>query len=421
MKRSIPSSRWKSTSTSPSCFADRLELRARACSCRWIDRQRGLQRRPADLAGLAERLERGRRRRARTARARSTKRVDVGRRRAEVGQHRRHLVGDRAEPHHRRRAARAGSAGSCAMSRLQLAARARRSPPRPRSMFSIERGHAAALAGERRHDRVGVDGELLELVVLAREDLEDLVDLLERRVGAADRPRRDPRRGRRGPTPSSLRMIEKRSRYGSRMMLLIRSRSTARLVFCTGSRRSPSPGPVLDLLELGRRLVARALGARRRALHEALADQRLRADLALRVAAEVLVALVVDPQDDRGLVVVGDLDVVDAADLHARDLHVLARDDEAGVVEDRADLVGVVLPARDRAPARRGRRPAGRRRRRRRVSRAGAAPGRGRSRACRTRRATARSRPGGLGRGARAAAQLVRRRSRRSAGSGRAA
>ena len=45
------------------------------------------------------------------------------------------------------------------------------------------------------------------------------------------------------PTPSSLRMIEKRSRYGSRMMLLIRSRSTARLVFCTGSRRSPCPGP----------------------------------------------------------------------------------------------------------------------------------------------------------------------------------
>ncbi len=45
------------------------------------------------------------------------------------------------------------------------------------------------------------------------------------------------------PVPNSLRKIVKRWRNGSRMMLLIRSRSTERAVFVEGSRYSPDPGP----------------------------------------------------------------------------------------------------------------------------------------------------------------------------------
>ena len=152
------------------------------------------------------------------------------------------------------------------------------------------------------------------------------------------------------------------------MMLLSRSRSTERSVFSTGSRRWPSPGPSsISRSSPGASAPTRAL-LRRLALDELLADQRLRPDDALRVGAEVLVARVVDPQHDRGLEVRRDLDVLDRADLDAGDLHVLARDDEAGVVEDRAHAVGLVLLARRRGRAPPARRRAGRRRRGRRLS-----------------------------------------------------
>ena len=45
------------------------------------------------------------------------------------------------------------------------------------------------------------------------------------------------------PIPRSERMIDRRSRSGSRMMLPIRSRSTALPLFSTGSRYWPSPSP----------------------------------------------------------------------------------------------------------------------------------------------------------------------------------
>ena len=149
------------------------------------------------------------------------------------------------------------------------------------------------------------------------------------------------------PTPSSLRMIERRARSGSRMMLLSRSRSTDCSVFSTGSRYWPSPGPS-SIRRSGPGASASTARLRRRlALDELLADQRLRADRALRVGAEVLVARVVDLQHDGGLEVRRHLDRVDRADLDAGHLDVLAGDDEAGVVEDRPHAVGVVLLARD--------------------------------------------------------------------------
>ena len=46
------------------------------------------------------------------------------------------------------------------------------------------------------------------------------------------------------PVPSSLRMIDSRARSGSRVMLLIRSRSTGLVVCETGSRYWPSPLPL---------------------------------------------------------------------------------------------------------------------------------------------------------------------------------
>ena len=52
--------------------------------------------------------------------------------------------------------------------------------------FSSAEVTLAALARQRREHGVAVDGELLQRLVLGGEDLEDLVDLLERRVGAAD-------------------------------------------------------------------------------------------------------------------------------------------------------------------------------------------------------------------------------------------
>jgi hypothetical protein len=69
-------------------------------------------------------------------------------------------------------------------------------------------------------------------------------------------------------------------------------------------------------------------------------------DDALGVAAEVLVALVVDLEHDDGLEVLRHVERVDLADLDARDLDVLARDHEARVVEDRAHQVGLVAVAR---------------------------------------------------------------------------
>src|SRR4029078_8117191 len=93
---------------------------------------------------------------------------------------------------------------------------------------------------------------------------------------------------------------------------------------------------------------------RRRALDELLADQRLRADRALGVAAEVLEAGPVDAQDDGGLLVRGHIERVHLADLDPGDLDILARDDRERVLEDRAHLVGAARVRRRAGRARGG-------------------------------------------------------------------
>jgi hypothetical protein len=104
-----------------------------------------------------------------------------------------------------------------------------------------------------------------------------------------------------------------------------------------------------------RRAVAGAqlLAPRRagRALHEALADERLRRDEAVGVRAERREAPV-DLHLDPRVVVGRDADVLDRAGVDARDPHVLAGDDEGGVVEQRVDAVRVAAGLRRGAPAR---------------------------------------------------------------------
>ena len=147
------------------------------------DRARRDHRRRAAVGRLAERLERGDGR-ARERPELEDHPVDVGRHRAEVGEHRRHLVAERAEPHHRRR---------------QLAQELRQP-------LDVGLEGVAALGGRLR-DRAGVLDRAADVAALAGqrprivsestasrsstsfwlgEDLQDLVDLLERRVGAAD-------------------------------------------------------------------------------------------------------------------------------------------------------------------------------------------------------------------------------------------
>ena len=102
------------------------------------------------------------------------------------------------------------------------------------------------------------------------------------------------------PAPNSFRMIAKRSRYGRRITLRIRSSPTGVTVLDTGSRYWPAPSWPSGIL-LQRRWGRIALRPRlgRDALDELLADHRLEPDLALGVAAEVLEARLVDLQHDR--------------------------------------------------------------------------------------------------------------------------
>ena len=101
------------------------------------------------------------------------------------------------------------------------------------------------------------------------------------------------------------------------------------------SSRSPSPSPSSILASCS------APAEPGLALHEALTDQPLQADLAARVRLERREVLVVDLERDRGLVVVGHVHVRHDADRHAGHLHVLALHHRRGVVEDRAHEVVV--------------------------------------------------------------------------------
>ncbi len=135
-------------------------------------------------------------------------------------------------------------------------------------------------------------------------------------------------------------------------MLLTRSMSTGREVCVDGQQVLALALAVLDLLQRRSRLGPGGPRLRRRALDELLADQRLRADRAGRVLAEVLEAGLGDVEDDGGLLRRRHVERLDLADLDARDLDVLAGDDGEGVAEDRADLVAVGLRRSRRRPRR---------------------------------------------------------------------
>ena len=134
-------------------------------------------------------------------------------------------------------------------------------------------------------------------------------------------------------------------------MLLTRSGSTLVLFCWSGSRCWPAPGWPRGLTFSGGDCFgARRPRQRRPAVDVLLADQRLRADLAGRVLAEVLEAGIVDLQHQdrlaRGLRCSGRFrsclfarhrhaDRLDRSDAGAGDAHFLACDQERAVVEDR--------------------------------------------------------------------------------------
>ena len=119
------------------------------------------------------------------------------------------------------------------------------------------------------------------------------------------------------------------------MMLLIRSMSTGELVFSSGSRCSPSPcSPSGISSSSGWSVRARV------ALHELLADQRLRPDRAAGVRVEGREARRRRSRaTTAAFLSVGHVHLLDHADARAGDLHVLALDGGRDVVEDRAHLV----------------------------------------------------------------------------------
>ena len=111
--------------------------------------------------------------------------VDRRRLLAEVGQHRRHLVGQPAEALHRRRAARAGRPAA-----WRCSARGRRARSAVAWLATLacvtKSATFGAVAGQRREDRVAVAARLASTRFWRARIVEDLVGLLERRVGVAD-------------------------------------------------------------------------------------------------------------------------------------------------------------------------------------------------------------------------------------------
>ena len=220
----------------------------------------------AGIAGLRERAEL------------EQEAVDVGRDVAEVGDDRRHLVRQRAEPRSSSGAARAGTPAA-ARCRPRGPRAARRWPRRPRSCSSIaddtcarSRASGAMIVSE---STASCSSCSFWRASSRRTSSTSLSAGLARRMTSL---RSSPRPAR--PTPSSLRMIERRSRSGSRMMLLSRSRSTDCSRVLDRQQVLALARAVLDPAQRARRLgVDRAL-LRRLALDELLADQRLRADRA---------------------------------------------------------------------------------------------------------------------------------------------
>ncbi len=214
-----------------------------------------------------------------------------------------------------------------------------------------EAGEMLALLGQRLQDRVAVLGELGELLVLLGEGGEDLVGLLERGVGATNHGREVGAAG--GETGAEV-VEDQPEALDLGLTGDVVDEVEVDLLAVVLDRQPVLAGADLavgDLLERRRRLRLRGPWLGRLALDVLLAEQRLRPDQAGGVGEEVLEAGIVDAEHRDGLagllVAVApdglarqrDRDLVDGADRGAGDPHLLAVDEEAGVVEVGADLV----------------------------------------------------------------------------------
>ena len=223
----------------------------------------------ADHGRLAERLER----RQALGRERPQPReegVELVGGRLEVAQHRRLRLGQVAEAAHVGLELRQ-EGGQAPEALPQLLAPRRRDLGRL-ARLAHEAAHVLLAVLERADHRVRVADELLDRVRLAAEDPQRLARLAKRGMRAAQHlAERSPGRPAR-PAPSSPTISRRRSRYGRRMMSsdqVDRDRRAGLL-----HRQAPAVGQPL-------------VGGARLAVHEVLADQRLRADLAARVLAQV--------------------------------------------------------------------------------------------------------------------------------------
>ena len=278
----------------PGGLADRLGDLAEAAQV-LDDREGVAHRRDADLAGLAERLERrdaGLRERA----ERLHHLVEVGRDVAEVGEHRRRLVRQRAEADHRR--LELAQEGRQALDVGLEVVTALGGGLRHLARLVDEGGDVAALARERRERGVGVTREVGQDLVLRGEQREDLVDLLERRVGAADDLVELGAAA--GDAGAELREDQRQPLPVRQAHDVVDQVEVDRLRGVADRQQVLALALALvDLLQRRRRGGVDGALLGRRALDELLADQRLRADLAARVGAEVLVAGVVDARAPR--------------------------------------------------------------------------------------------------------------------------
>jgi hypothetical protein len=198
---------------------------------------------------------------------------------------------------------------------------------------------AVAVAGQRLEDLVGVAREVGEHLVLLGEDPEDLVRRAQGRVRAADRLVEV--RAAAGQAGAELVEDDRQALALGQARDVVDQVDVDRLGGALDRQQVLARAALAlgDLAQRRRRLLALRARLRRRALDVLLADERLRADRALRVGAEVLERGLGDLEHDRSAVVVGHVELVDLADVDAGDADVLPGDEREGVVEDRADLV----------------------------------------------------------------------------------
>ena len=272
-----------------------------------------------------------------------------GRGRAQVAEHRRRLVAEAPQLHHRRPQL-AQEPRETGERLLQLGAPGGRRLT-DRGCLVDEGRDVFPLARQRAHDRIGVAGKPLQRAVLPSQDRKHLVRLAQRGIRTLDDLRELlPPCGE--PGSEVVQDQAEAVRIGLPHDVVHEIEVHGLAVLLERQEALPlAPAALLDDLELRGRLRARSPGLRRLALQELLAKQRLRVDQAGGVLPEVLKAGVVDLHDDHclpglrravrvhGLLGEGDVQLGNGADLGARHPHLHAGRQERRVVEDAADLV----------------------------------------------------------------------------------